>query len=150
VRPALALWALVVVGAALGGCERTQAPPAPPPAVATDAPKPDAPKPDATAADGEKPIDPTTGFVVDTDWELVVGNCTACHSSKLVIQNRGDEAHWIELIRWMQKTQNLWPIDPASEKKIVEYLARNYGAGFLGRRAPIPPELLPPDPTPAG
>lgn len=84
---------------------------------------------------------------MDTGWELVASQCTVCHSSKLVIQNRGDEEHWVGLIRWMQKTQNLWPIDPESEKTIVGYLARNYGAEFFGRRRPIPADLLPPDPS---
>lgn len=79
------------------------------------------------------------GFHVRTGLKEGVGmietiqNCTACHSAKLVIQNRMDRERWIATIRWMQKTQNLWDLG-ANEEIIVNYLVTHYPPGKKGRR----------------
>jgi len=87
---------------------------------------------------GDKPaLDPETGFVVDENLIWVKANCTNCHSSKLVIQNRGTEEDWTDLIRWMQEEQGLWPIEASIQKKIVTYLATYYGPEKSGRRKPL-------------
>ena len=96
----------------------------------------------ARAAD----VDPASGLIKAENWELVRGNCVACHSLKLVTQQRGTAEHWLGLIRWMQATQNLWPFDPDTEKKIVDYLATNYPPRADQRRAAIPRPLMPPNP----
>ena len=101
------------------------------------------PEPVATS---EAQIDPVTGFKMTGDWELVRGNCTACHSAKLVTQQRGTAAQWLAMIRWMQKKQNLWQFDPGTEGRIIAYLAENYPPDAARRRAAIPPELMPPNP----
>jgi cytochrome c5 len=78
---------------------------------------------------------------------LVVANCTACHSDKLVRQNRSTKEGWRELIRWMQKKQGLWLLDPQTEDTIVEYLASHYGRPAVAddtRRPALPDHLLPP------
>ena len=98
----------------------------------------------AVAAEAE--IDPVTGFKMTGDWELVRGNCTACHSAKLITQQRGTAAQWLTMIRWMQKKQNLWQFDPGTEGRIIAYLAENYPPDAARRRAPIPPDLMPPNP----
>ena len=94
----------------------------------------------------EVPLDPLTGLKMTGDWELVRNNCTACHSPKLITQQRGSEAQWLAMIRWMQKKQNLWPFDPDTERRIIGYLAGNYPPQADRRRAPIPPDLMPPNP----
>ena len=91
-------------------------------------------------------LDPFTGLKMAGDWELVRNNCIACHSSKLITQQRGSEAQWLNMIRWMQKKQNLWQFDPDTEKKIIGYLAGYYPPQADRRRAAIPPDLLPPNP----
>ena len=98
------------------------------------------------AAAQEPEIDSATGFRKTGDWELVRANCVACHSAKLVTQQRGTAAQWLALIRWMQAKQNLWQFDPEVEKKIVTYLADNYAPQADRRRAAIPPDLMPPNP----
>ncbi len=98
------------------------------------------------AAAAEPQIDPVTGFKMTGDWELVRGNCTACHSAKLVTQERGTAEQWLAMIRWMQKKQNLWQFDPATEERIVAYLADNYPPDAARRRAAIPPDLMPENP----
>ncbi|MCM4166202.1 hypothetical protein KCTC52924_03124 [Arenibacter antarcticus] len=63
----------------------------------------------------------------------VVNNCTNCHSAQLVMQNRMNEERWIETIRWMQETQNLWDLGD-NENIIVNYLVTNYPLLNKGRR----------------
>lgn len=65
---------------------------------------------------------------------LVVANCTGCHSGKLVTQNRATREGWTNMIRWMQRTQNLKDLG-ADEQKILDYLTKNYAPAEQGRRA---------------
>lgn len=91
-------------------------------------------------------IDEATGLNKTGDWELVRANCIACHSPRLITQQRGTESQWLAIIRWMQATQNLWQFDPDTEHKIIAYLAENYPPSADRRRAAIPRELMPPNP----
>ncbi|MCP4300326.1 MAG: hypothetical protein GY783_07060 [Gammaproteobacteria bacterium] len=100
----------------------------------------------AAAVAAEPEIDPVTGFKMRGDWELVRGNCTACHSAKLITQQRGTPQQWLTMIRWMQKKQNLWQFDPGTESRIIAYLSENYPPEAARRRAAIPPDLMPPNP----
>jgi cytochrome c5 len=101
--------------------------------------------PEPTAA-AEPALDPVTGFKMTGDWELVRGNCTACHSARLITQQRGTAQQWLTMIRWMQKKQNLWVFDPDTESRIITYLADNYPPSDAQRRAAITPDLMPPNP----
>lgn len=86
-------------------------------------------------------IDPETGLVVDDQLGLVKAHCTACHSSKLILQSHFSREKWIERIRWMQRTQNLWDLG-ASEPAILTYLTKHYGPTgqpLDGRRQPLKP-----------
>jgi hypothetical protein len=91
-------------------------------------------------------LDPLTGLKMAGDWEVVRNNCIACHSPKLITQQSGSATQWLNMIRWMQKKQNLWQFDPETEKKIIGYLAENYPPREDRRRAPVPPDLMPPNP----
>ena len=88
-------------------------------------------------------IDPDSGLVVAPGWQMVRAHCGACHSLKLVTTQRGDRAYWLELIRWMQKTQNLWDLPPAIETQVLDYLSTQYREDDWGRRPPLPTRLLP-------
>ncbi|WP_245701838.1 cytochrome C [Roseivirga misakiensis] len=74
-----------------------------------------------------------TGFVEGDFKMLVVANCTACHSAKLVTQNRASKEGWKNMIRWMQETQNLWDLGE-NEEKILQYLSTHYAPQDQGRR----------------
>ena len=100
----------------------------------------------ATPLAAETNLDPVTGLKAIGDWELVRNNCTACHSAKLITQQRGTEAQWLAMIRWMQKKQNLWQFEPDTEQRIVRYLAENYTPEADRRRARLAPALMPPNP----
>ncbi|MGH8018396.1 MAG: hypothetical protein ACREIA_08915, partial [Opitutaceae bacterium] len=91
---------------------------------------------DAAGEQTALPIDAATGFVAKGDYMIVRAYCTACHSSKLVLQNRADRKGWERMIRWMQETQNLWDLG-ANEDKILDYLATYYGPLEQGRRAAL-------------
>ncbi|MDH3739677.1 MAG: hypothetical protein OER92_10825 [Alphaproteobacteria bacterium] len=94
----------------------------------------------------ELEVDPVSGFKKTGDWELVRNNCIACHSAKLVTQQRGTAKQWLDMIRWMQDKQNLWQFDADTESRIVAYLAENYPPQANRRRAAIAPHLTPPNP----
>ncbi len=87
--------------------------------------------------------DETTGLIIDDGWQLVRIHCGGCHSHALVTGQRADRQTWLDMIRWMQATQNLWQFDAATETGIVDYLARNYPPQPNRRRAPIPASLMP-------
>jgi len=74
-----------------------------------------------------------TGFIADDGLHTVIATCTACHSAKIVTQNRASKEGWTDMIRWMQKTQNLWDLGD-KEEIIVRYLSKNYGPLKTGRR----------------
>ena len=93
-------------------------------------------------ADAEE-TDAATGLVVAPGWELVRAHCGGCHSLKLVTSQRADRGTWLDVIRWMQATQNLWELDTDTEARILDYLAANYPPQPNRRRAPIPPSLMP-------
>lgn len=92
-------------------------------------------------------IDQATGLIKKPGWELVRIHCGGCHSHALVTAQRADRKTWLDIIRWMQATQNLWQFDPATESQIIDYLAANYPPQPHRRRAPIPPSLLPDSPS---
>ena len=77
-----------------------------------------------------------SGLIVDKGYELVLNNCGACHSYKLVTQNSASADGWTETIRWMQETQKLWDLGE-NEVLIVAYLAKNYGVIKASRRLPL-------------
>lgn len=97
----------------------------------------------AVAQDSELPVDPHSGLPMDTGWELVRAHCSACHSLQLVTAQRATRRGWLEIIRWMQETQNLWQFDPQTENTILDYLAKHYPPVAHQRRMPIPVHLMP-------
>ena len=82
----------------------------------------------------ENGIHVTTGLVYAEGFEIVRGTCTACHSAKLVTQNRATREGWLQMIRWMQETQGLWELGE-NEKIILDYLSKHYAPEEIGRRA---------------
>lgn len=83
--------------------------------------------------------DPETGLAIDDQLMLVKSHCTPCHSSQLILQSHFSREKWIERIRWMQRTQNLWNLGE-SEPAILAYLTKHYGpvqGVFDGRREPL-------------
>lgn len=88
-------------------------------------------------------VDAATGLVIDRGWELVRANCIACHSLRLVTAQRATRQTWLDLIRWMQRTQNLWQLAAEDEASMLDYLAKHYHPEPSRRRAALPPDLMP-------
>lgn len=82
----------------------------------------------------ENGIHISTGFIAKEGYKTVIQNCTSCHSSQLVTQNRMNIDGWNATIKWMQETQNLWELGK-SQEIIVNYLVSNYPPLEKGRRA---------------
>ncbi|TDT45093.1 hypothetical protein CLV90_2176 [Maribacter spongiicola] len=82
----------------------------------------------------ENGIHSRTGFIDAPGMTETIQNCTNCHSSKLVIQNRMNAERWKTTIKWMQETQNLWDLGE-NEAVIINYLVTNYPPKKVGRRA---------------
>ncbi len=96
------------------------------------APRPTQAKP-ARIVDG---LDEDTGLIAEGEYLLVKGNCIACHSAKLVTQNRATREGWSEMLNWMQEKQGLWDLGQQREP-ILEYLATYYAPEESGRRPPL-------------
>ena len=81
--------------------------------------------------------DVQTGLLEGKGLQTVITSCTACHSSKLITQNRLTREEWHKKIVWMQETQGLWDLGK-NEAVILDYLAENYAPQQTGgRRAPL-------------
>ena len=81
----------------------------------------------------ENGIHVRSGLVYDKGFDVVRGTCTACHSAKLVTQNRATRSGWKEMIVWMQETQGLWDLGK-NEPIILDYLAKHYAPEEIERR----------------
>ena len=84
----------------------------------------------------ENGIHLATGFKEGENLQLVINNCTSCHSAKMVTQNRSTREGWKSMITWMQETQNLWDLGE-NEPLILDYLSKYYAPEKAGRRQPL-------------
>ncbi|TNF54727.1 hypothetical protein EP227_03850 [bacterium] len=82
-------------------------------------------------------LDRETGLIIAKGFKTVKGNCTECHSAKLITQNRMDRDDWLETIRWMQREQGLRELRPEVEKEILDYLSAHYAPVKVYRRPPL-------------
>ncbi|WP_245953093.1 hypothetical protein [Alteromonas aestuariivivens] len=89
-------------------------------------------------------IDQQSGLIKADGFSLVLAHCSACHSPSLITQNAMSRERWLQIIRWMQNTQKLWPLGDA-EPVILDYLSTWYGPKTSARRPPLAPYLMPRD-----
>ncbi|GEM_PF-1298677 len=59
--------------------------------------------------------------------ELVMGNCTVCHSEAIILQNHMGREGWNETINWMQKEQGMWELEEEDRNIILNYLSKYQG-----------------------
>ena len=67
-----------------------------------------------------------SGLKAEGDYKLIISYCGRCHDYDLVTQNRATKDGWLEIIRWMQATQELQDLGE-HEEPILNYLAQFYG-----------------------
>ena len=88
------------------------------------------------AIESKAAIDSVTGLAIDSNFELIRGQCTGCHSAKLITQNSASREGWEQMIRWMQRDQGLWDLGE-NEVLILDYLSLHYGPKKKGRRTSL-------------
>lgn len=85
--------------------------------------------------------DTHSGLVADTNLRLILANCSSCHATDLVRQNRFTRDGWLAKIRWMQEKHNLWDLGE-SEAAILDYLEKYYSPSSMDKRARLRREPL--------
>ena len=58
--------------------------------------------------------------------DLVLENCTACHSADIIRKNHMNREAWDKTITWMQEKQGLWKLGK-DRKIILDYLSKTQG-----------------------
>ena len=58
--------------------------------------------------------------------DLVLGNCSACHSTEIIQENHMSREAWDKTITWMQEKQGLWKLGK-DRKIILDYLSKAQG-----------------------
>lgn len=74
------------------------------------------------------------GVAAHEGREEVVAYCGACHSLKLVTQQRLPRYRWEELMVWMHEKQGMPKLPEEEEQLIVDYLAEHLGPPPRRRR----------------
>jgi hypothetical protein len=69
------------------------------------------------------------GLTPGVGIELVLGNCTVCHSADIILQNHMSRKAWDKTLTWMQKEQGMWELDKPDRKIILDYLSKAQGVG---------------------
>lgn len=54
--------------------------------------------------------------------------CTACHSTEIIKQQRVTDARWDEMWTWMVETQGMYEPDEDTKKLILTYLKQNFSS----------------------
>lgn len=68
--------------------------------------------------------------------DLVLENCTACHSTDIIRKNHMSREAWDKTITWMQEKQGLWELGK-DRQIILDYLSNAQGVEknkAVGRR----------------
>lgn len=81
------------------------------------------------AAAAFDPGDDYWGLPRSEGYETVAAYCGACHSLQIVMAQRQTREGWDYLLAWMAQTQGMAPPEPQTRDEILDYLAREFGAG---------------------
>ena len=68
-----------------------------------------------------------SGLQTGNGLDLVLDNCTTCHSAEIILQNHMSRSDWNRTITWMQEEQGLWELELDDRKRIIDYLATYQG-----------------------
>ena len=66
------------------------------------------------------------GLQMGDGVDLVLENCTACHSTEIIRENHMSREAWDKTITWMQEKQGLWELGK-DRKIILDYLSKAQG-----------------------
>ena len=85
--------------------------------------------------------DAHSGLVKEDGLSLILANCSTCHTTDLIKNNRFTRDGWLAKIRWMQREQNLWDLGE-NETAILDYLEKYYSPSSSDARAHLRREPL--------
>ena len=54
--------------------------------------------------------------------------CTACHSTAIILQQRVTDARWDDLWQWMVEKQGMFDPEPAEKEVILTYLKAHFSS----------------------
>ena len=80
------------------------------------------PAPQAPASNEYEGLPDTHGV------DLVYGLCGACHSVRLVTQQKVTPERWDYLLDWMVAEQNMPELPPEDRQLVFDYLVRHYSS----------------------
>lgn len=84
--------------------------------------------PSEAEAEGPAP-DPEFGDLPDAPGaEETFYQCTACHSTAIIRQQRITDARWDDLWQWMVEKQGMYDPDPAEKQLILTYLKTHFSS----------------------
>lgn len=72
------------------------------------------------------PADPFGGLPQTDGYDLVAAYCSACHSLRIVMQQRLTPERWDELLDWMVQKQGMIEPDAEIRAQIRAYLVRHF------------------------
>ncbi len=67
------------------------------------------------------------GLTPGAGIELVLENCTVCHSTAIILQNHMSRKAWDKTLTWMQKKQGMWELGKQDRNVILDYLSKTQG-----------------------
>ncbi len=67
------------------------------------------------------------GLLPGEGRDLVLENCTGCHSTAIILQNNMSRERWNDTITWMQEKQGLRKLSPEVLEGILAYLEKTQG-----------------------
>ena len=68
------------------------------------------------------------GLPVSEGVDLTYYMCSACHSIRLVTQQRVTPERWDYLLDWMVEKQGMAPLPPDARTVVLDYLTRHFSA----------------------
>lgn len=80
----------------------------------------------SAARDLFNPQDDYWGLPRTTGYEETAAYCTACHSLRIVMQQRQTREGWDYLLTWMSEKQGMAPPHPEDRETILNYLAEHF------------------------
>ena len=81
----------------------------------------------STAVPAAAEDEPYEGLVPGPNRDLVIQNCTACHSGRTVAAAELTRSQWDSTIDRMQEEEGLWDLEPEVREGILDYLEEFYG-----------------------
>lgn len=79
-----------------------------------------------TSAVAFDPMDTNWGLPPGDGQELVAAWCAACHSMRIVMQQRASKERWDALLIWMVEKQGMAEMPPEDREAVLSYLSENF------------------------